>query len=176
MTRLAASVSALAVAEVLKRSRERHRELSICGVMLFDGERLGLLLCGAPAQVEQALGHVLADPCQSRPVVLADLAQVPEWAATAWRSGWRSGWCEPDALAGLEAGPAVVSGERFNGAEASARAAKADADAVAPTGNPTDSTNSTNSTHANAVHRVDGIDGESVLLRWQALVAASDLL
>jgi hypothetical protein len=99
LVRLADGTSTLSVAEILKRSRERHDPLAIAGAMLFDGERLGLLLCGALVQVGQAFEAFLADAGQACPRVLADAPQPPPWASP----GWKAGWSEPDALAPLEA-------------------------------------------------------------------------
>ena len=65
--------------------------------MLFDGECLGALVCGAPQQVNLAVAAWMADPRQVGAQFLADAAEVPAWAPNAWRSGW----CEPDALAPL---------------------------------------------------------------------------
>ena len=102
MTRLASGVTATAVADIFKRTRDRHRDLAIVGAMLFDGERFGLLLCGPSAQVDQTLAALAVDARQAPPVVLADGPNVPSWAA----QGWRSGWSEPDALAALAAADA----------------------------------------------------------------------
>lgn len=102
LSRLAPEVPVAAVADIFKRSRERHAELEVSGAMLFDGERLCVLLCGSHAQVERAIDAVFSDPVRTAPAVLADVAHSPPWAAQAWRTGWS----EPDALACLEAADA----------------------------------------------------------------------
>ena len=106
LSRLAPDASATVVADIFKRARDRHRELDIFGAMLFDGERFGVLLCGAPALVEQALDALTVDPWQALPVVLADGPSAPPWAG----GGWRSGWSEPDGLAPLAAADAPRDG------------------------------------------------------------------
>ena len=97
LSRLAAEAGAGAVADIFKRSRQRHGTWSIAGVMLFDGDRLGALLCGAPQRVELAVEALITEPRLTAPVVLARASEPPPWLAPAWRSGW----CEPDALATL---------------------------------------------------------------------------
>lgn len=109
LTHLAPGVGAVVVADIFKRCRERHGQLAVTGTILFDGERLGLLCCGAPDQVGLAIDAITSDPRQAWPLVLVDGEQVPAWAAQTWRSGW----CEPDALApltaaGAEQGPAAL--------------------------------------------------------------------
>lgn len=109
VTRLAPGVSAVVVAEIFKRCRARHGQLPVTGTILFDGERFGVLFCGEPDHVGQALEDITSDPRQVRPLVLTDADRVPAWAAQSWHSGW----CEPDALALLHApdapqGPAAM--------------------------------------------------------------------
>lgn len=106
LSRLAAEAGAGVVADIFKRSRERHEKWSITGVMLFDGERLGALFCGAPQQVALAAETLLTDPRLTAPLVLAQATDPPPWLAPAWRSGW----CEPDALAALT-GPGAPQGD-----------------------------------------------------------------
>ena len=92
-TRLTAGVDA--VADIFKRCRDRHAEMAITGAMLFDGEHLAALLCGAGPQVALAADALVTDPRQSHARVLATAADSPVWAGLSWRTGW----CEPDALA-----------------------------------------------------------------------------
>jgi hypothetical protein len=99
LAHLAAEAGAGAVADIFKRGRARHGQWAITGVMLFDGERLGALLCGAQPQVALAAEALLTDLRLRAPWVLAEASEPPPWLAPAWRSGW----CEPDALAALAA-------------------------------------------------------------------------
>jgi hypothetical protein len=99
VTRLAPGITAAAVADIFKGTRDRHHKLAITGTMLFDGERFGVLLCGVHGAVGVAFDAISSDPRPVRRGVLCDGAEIPAWAA----QGWRSGWSEPDALAALEA-------------------------------------------------------------------------
>jgi hypothetical protein len=110
VTHLAPGVGAVVVADIFKRCRERHGQLAITGTMLFDGERFGVLCCGAPDQVSLAAEAITSDPRQARPMVLADASRVPAWAARTWHSGW----CEPDALALLTAADAPQGPDAVN--------------------------------------------------------------
>ncbi len=98
-SRLRTGVSATAVSQTFKRARDRHHQLAVTGMMLFDGERFAYLLCGAAAAVGGAFDALAQDPHQAGTVVRYDSPLSPSWAA----QGWRSGWSEPDALLVLEA-------------------------------------------------------------------------
>lgn len=97
VTRLAPGVGALVVADIFKRCRLRHARLAVTGTILFDGERLGALFCGAAKQVAAAIEAIEADTRLVSLQALVDSHQVPPWAAQTWHAGW----CEPDALAPL---------------------------------------------------------------------------
>jgi hypothetical protein len=107
-TRLASVSAPAAVADIFKRTRERHEQLAIEGVMLFDGEHLGHWLVGRAQALRVALDEVRADRLQSglRQVFEGDIP--PGWTP----HGWRVGWTEPDALADLFAEDAAASTDR----------------------------------------------------------------
>jgi len=102
VTWLAPGVSAASLADIFKRTRDRHHQLGVTGVMLFDGDRFAYLLCGAAAEVSEAFDAITADPRQTLPTKLADATDVPPWAERVWRTGWS----EPDALAAVAAAAA----------------------------------------------------------------------
>lgn len=79
---------------ICRVSRRRNAELSLSGVLLFDGHRFCQLLDGPPASVALVRQSIEKDPRHEFMTVLADR---PGDAATA-PEPWQAGYCEADDL------------------------------------------------------------------------------
>ena len=75
-------------------SRRRNAELSLTGVLLFDGHRFCQWLEGPPESLARVRESIIADPRHEFMSVLVDRTRPP----LAPRETWPAGFCGPDEL------------------------------------------------------------------------------
>ncbi len=92
-------------------SRRRNAELSLTGVLLFDGHRFCQWLEGPAASLARVRESIVGDP---RHEFISTLVDRPQPAVTATGS-WQAGFCGPDEL------ELLVGPERPSADEAMAR-------------------------------------------------------
>lgn len=113
LSHLVASVRYDVVSAICQVSRRRNADLSLAGVLLFDGHRFCQWLEGPAAALAQVRESIGRDPRHEQVTVLVDRPQ-PALPAT---EPWQAGYCGPDELDLL-----IGSGRqnRLNGDEAMA--------------------------------------------------------
>jgi hypothetical protein len=110
LSRLVASVRYDVFSAICQVSRRRNAELSLAGVLLFDGHRFCQWLEGPAASLARVRESIAADPRHEFMSVLVDRPRpVP-----ITKEPWQAGYCGPDEL-DLLLGP-----ERRNADEAMA--------------------------------------------------------
>ena len=75
-------------------SRRRNAEMSLTGVLLFDGHRYCQWLEGPTASLARVRESIVADPRHEFMSVLVDRPQPPLIA----KEPWQAGYCGPDEL------------------------------------------------------------------------------
>ncbi len=94
LSHLVASVRYDVVSAICQVSRRRNAELSLAGVLLFDGHRFCQWLEGPPDALARVRESINSDPRHEFVTVLVDRPQPP-LAAT---EPWQAGYCGPDEL------------------------------------------------------------------------------
>jgi Sensors of blue-light using FAD len=81
--------------DICQVSRRRNAELSLAGVLLFDGHRFCQWLEGPAPTLARVRESIVADPRHEFISVLVDRPR----AAAALTGPWQGGYCGPDELA-----------------------------------------------------------------------------
>jgi Sensors of blue-light using FAD len=88
VSRLAAGAPSNVVTALLRRARERNRELGIHGVLLFDGEHFAQLLEGPAVVVAPLARRIEGDDRHVGLVVYLEGSAGPRPLFDRWRGGW----------------------------------------------------------------------------------------
>jgi Sensors of blue-light using FAD len=94
LSHLVAGVRYDVFSAICQVSRRRNAELSLAGVLLFDGHRFCQLLEGPPASVAQVRESIANDARHEFMAVLVDRPQ----AGSKTLDVWQAGYCGPDEL------------------------------------------------------------------------------
>lgn len=94
LSHLVATVRYDVFSAICQVSRRRNAELSLTGVLLFDGHRFCQLLEGPPTAVEQVRRSIAGDPRHEFMSVLVDRPQRGAKTLDVWQAGY----CGPDEL------------------------------------------------------------------------------
>jgi Sensors of blue-light using FAD len=91
---LAAHIRYDVFSAICQVSRRRNAEMSLTGVLLFDGHRFCQWLEGPAASLARVRESITHDPRHEFMSVLVDRAQPPRTR----REPWQAGYCGPDEL------------------------------------------------------------------------------
>ena len=94
LSHLVASVRYDVFSPICQVSRRRNGELSLAGVLLFDGHRFCQLLEGPPESVARVRESISSDPRHEFVTTLVDRPQP----VSAAREPWQAGYCGPEEL------------------------------------------------------------------------------
>ncbi len=106
VSRLVAGVRYDVFSPICQVSRRRNAELSLAGVLLFDGHRFCQWLEGPPESLARVRGSISTDPRHEFMTVLVDRTQPLVIA----KEPWQAGYCGPDEL-DLLTGPERASAD-----------------------------------------------------------------
>lgn len=94
LSHLVAGVRYDVFSAICKVSRQRNAEMSLAGVLLFDGHRFCQWLEGPPESLARVRESIVADPRHGFMSVLVDRPQPPLMA----KEPWQAGYCGPEEL------------------------------------------------------------------------------
>jgi Sensors of blue-light using FAD len=97
LSHLVASARYDVVSAICQVSRRRNAELSLAGVLLFDGHRFCQWLEGPAASLARVRESIIGDKRHEFMTVLVDRPQPPSIA----KEPWQAGYCGPDELDSL---------------------------------------------------------------------------